>query len=87
MTTADPNPFGKCATCRHWDFDYVENAMAYGNCDCEPEPEERREDDSCPDYHRRETQAERDAAIVKSLRDTSERYRRNGGPASDAGRP
>ena len=61
MTTDDPNPFGKYATCRHWDFDYVENAMAYGNCDCEPE--ERREDDSCPDYHRRETQAERDAAM------------------------
>ena len=55
---SDPNTFGKCGTCRHWDFDYVENAMAYGNCDCEPEPEERREDDSCPDYHAREASDE-----------------------------
>jgi len=91
MTTDDPNPYGKCVSCRHWERSDLLSRQHHDWGCCELDLGSMnpwmRDDDTCPDYHRRETHAERDAAIVQSLRDTSERYRRNGGPASDAGRP
>lgn len=50
MKPADPNPYGKCGTCRHWTRCAPGDWRSY----CDQHGYFTSKTDTCADYHRRE---------------------------------